>query len=71
MSTLTTASPATLERMANAARQRQREANRRYSDHVLKTCRDECARGGVCPTARRLDLDASAADWAVARLRTR
>jgi hypothetical protein len=69
VSTLTTASPATLDRMAQVARQRAREANRRYSDHVLRFCRDACARGGVCPTARALDREASAADWAVARLK--
>ena len=71
MSTVSIATPATLARMAQVARQRQREANRRYSDHVMRFCRAECARGGVCPTARALDLEASAADWAVARLRTR
>jgi hypothetical protein len=59
------------ERALNVARARAKEATRRYADHVLKTCRAECARGGVCRTARALDLEASAADWRVERLRTR
>lgn len=71
MSTLTIASPDTLARMRNVARARQREATRRYSDHVMKTCRAECARGGVCRVARGLELEASAADWHVERLRQR